>query len=115
MTNSLPRGSGYNAPPLAHPEKLQVKTIPRVIAVAALLGPLSACGPQRFAVQADVDQRYLVSCPANYTWSRCYNKANELCPAGYATLSEHADYGRNELYVSCPPQDEPVTKVQSPL
>jgi hypothetical protein len=31
-------------------------------------------------------------------------KANELCPSGYTTLSEDAGFNRKEMHIACPGQ-----------
>jgi hypothetical protein len=45
---------------------------------------------------------YLVGCGAGTGWNICYNKANEICPTGYKTLSEDAGFNRKELRIECP-------------
>jgi len=47
-------------------------------------------------------QEYIVACGAGLGWNICFNKANELCPSGYTTISEDAGFNRKELRISCP-------------
>ena len=51
---------------------------------------------------------YLIACGASTGWNVCYDKANEVCPDGYITLSEDAGFNRKELRIVCkgmrPPQ-----------
>ena len=43
---------------------------------------------------------YLIACEASTGW-KCYAHANEVCPAGYTTVSEGAGFNRKELRISC--------------
>lgn len=44
---------------------------------------------------------YLIACGAASGWNVCYKRANEVCPAGYETLSEQAGINRKELRIAC--------------
>ena len=50
----------------------------------------------------DGTAEFLVACGAGTGWNICYKRANEICPAGYVTLSETAGFNRKELRFSCP-------------
>jgi hypothetical protein len=45
---------------------------------------------------------YLIACGASLGWNICYERANEVCPSGYTTLSEQAGVNRKELRIACP-------------
>jgi hypothetical protein len=45
---------------------------------------------------------FLIACGAAVGWNVCYDKANQVCPSGYNTLSEDAGFNRKELRISCP-------------
>ncbi len=78
----------------------------RHFALAGALILLSACTTTRRPDQSKTGLDFLISCGSSMTWNLCYVKANQICPAGYATLSEHANFDRNELFVEC--TEEPV-------
>lgn len=44
---------------------------------------------------------FLISCGAATGFGVCYDRANEVCPAGYETVSEKAGFNRKELRVAC--------------
>lgn len=46
-------------------------------------------------------KEFLIACGASLGWNICYEKANEICPKGYKTLSEQAGFNRKELRISC--------------
>lgn len=48
------------------------------------------------------DKEYLIACGAGLGWNICYEKANELCPSGYKTISENSGFNRKELRIICP-------------
>ena len=50
----------------------------------------------------DGSVEYLIACGASLGWNICYDKANDICPSGYTTLSENAGFNRKELRISCP-------------
>lgn len=73
----------------------------RVISVVAVLALMGCTATQKVS-RPDGSTEYLVACGAGTGWNICYSKANELCPAGYNTLSEDAGFNRKELRVVCP-------------
>jgi len=78
----------------------------RSLALPCLPLVLAACAAQpRYVLVQEQHPgiEHLVSCAASMTWNICYQKAEEICPGGYTTLSEHANHGRNELFVHCQP------------
>ena len=54
------------------------------------------------AVVPGADAEYAISC-GYLNWIYCYERANELCPAGYRTLSQSEGYGPKEMRVACRP------------
>jgi len=86
----------------------------RSLALPCLSLALAACATSpRYAVVQEQNPgiEHLISCAASISWNICYQKADEICPAGYITLSEHANYGRNELFVHCPPGESKAPEV----
>lgn len=77
------------------------KIITLVIAVA-----ISACTTTQEIRRPDSSIEYLIACGASLGWDICYAKANEVCPAGYNTLSESAGFNRKELRISCPSKNK---------
>lgn len=45
---------------------------------------------------------YLIACGASLGWNICYDRANEVCPSGYTTISEQSGFNRKELRIACP-------------
>ena len=74
----------------------------RQLILAVLAVATSACTTTQEIRRPDGSVEYLVACGANLGWNICYDKANELCPAGYKTLSEDAGFNRKELRIGCP-------------
>ena len=50
----------------------------------------------------DGKKEFLIACGASLGWNICYEKANNICPKGYETLSEDAGFNRKELRIVCP-------------
>jgi hypothetical protein len=69
---------------------------------------ISACTTTQEIRRPDGSTEYLVACGASLGWNICYDKANEICPAGYTTLSEDAGFNRKELRISCPSKSKPA-------
>jgi hypothetical protein len=76
-----------------------------LLALAALT---AACTTTQEIRRPDGSVEYLVACGAATGWNICYEKANELCPGGYRTISEDAGFNRKELRLSCPSQPKPA-------
>lgn len=74
----------------------------RPLILVALAVAISACTTTQEIRRPDGSVEYLVACGASLGWNICYDKANELCPGGYTTLSEDAGFNRKELRISCP-------------
>ena len=72
-----------------------------IIAVRAVL-LLTGCTTTQEIRRPDGKVEYLVACGASLGWNICYDKANQLCPNGYITLSEDAGFNRKELRIECP-------------
>jgi hypothetical protein len=70
---------------------------------AALLGLtiLLGCTTSQEIKRPGGKSEFLVGCGAALGWNVCYEKANELCPKGYKTLSEDAGINRKELRIAC--------------
>jgi len=77
----------------------KLNVISTVIIAIALL---SACTTTQEIKRPDGGKEYLIACGASLGWNICYEKANNICPSGYTTLSEKAGFNRKELRISCP-------------
>ena len=73
----------------------------RIIFVLVSLA-LFGCTTTQEIKRGTSDKEYLIACGASLGWNICYEKANELCPKGYKTLSEEAGFNRKELRIICP-------------
>jgi len=69
------------------------------IAFSALL---AGCTTVQEIKRPNGDVEYLIACGASTGWNVCYDKANQVCPGGYITLSENAGFNRKELRILCP-------------
>jgi hypothetical protein len=80
-------------------EGLEVKNL-----VFVFLGvlPLSACTTTQEIRRPGGEVEYLIACGASLGWNICYDRANEVCPTGYTTISEQAGFNRKELRIACP-------------
>ena len=56
----------------------------------------------------DGAMEYLITCGAVSGWNICYDKANQICPGGYTTLSEDTGFIRKELRIACPSAKKPT-------
>ena len=63
---------------------------------------LAGCTTTQEIRRPDGSTEYLIACGAGLGWNICYDRANEVCPSGYKTLSEDAGFNRKELRISCP-------------
>jgi len=82
---------------------LKVELAATVLMLAALAG----CTTTQEIRRPDGSSEYLIACGASLGWNMCYEKANEVCPMGYQTLSEDAGFNRKELRISCPGARKP--------
>lgn len=83
--------------------------------VAVLL--IGCAGPAETPVPGGKES-YEVTCSGN-TWERCYEKAEELCPAaGYRVLTKYEDYSRRiiprSLLITCRPTPSGESPDHSP-
>ena len=67
---------------------------------------VSGCTTAQEIRRPNGEREFLIACGAALGWNICYDRANELCPSGYKTLSEQAGFNRKELRIACP---EPKT------
>ena len=75
---------------------------PPQIAAGLLLVAITGCTTTQEIRRPDGTIEYLIACGASLGWNICYDKANEVCPSDYTTLSEDAGFNRKELRISCP-------------
>ena len=71
-------------------------------AALALALALASCTTVTQIRRPNGQREYLVPCGAGAGWNVCYSKANDLCPGGYYTASEHGGLNRKELKIICP-------------
>jgi hypothetical protein len=71
-----------------------------VIAVVVLALP--GCTTTQEIRRPDGSTEYLIACGASLGWNICYEKANQICPSGYNTLSQDPGFNRKELRIACP-------------
>ena len=74
----------------------------RIMAVAFLILLLGGCTTTQEIRRPDGTVEYIIACGAGLGWNICYDKANQICPAGYTTISEDAGFNRKELRIACP-------------
>ena len=74
----------------------------RIMAVAFLILLLGGCTTTQEIRRPDGTMEYIIACGAGLGWNICYDKANQICPAGYTTISEDAGFNRKELRIACP-------------
>jgi hypothetical protein len=79
---------------------MHTRPIAAFLALAATV--LCGCTTAQPINRADGGHDYVIGCGAGLGWNICYDRANELCPAGYTTASKVAGFDRKELTVSCP-------------
>lgn len=63
---------------------------------------MAGCTTTQEIRRPDGSTEFLIACGSGLGWNICYEKANEICPGGYKTLSEDAGFNRKELRISCP-------------
>ena len=49
----------------------------------------------------DGNEALLIECGSAVSQSVCHDRAKEECPRGYAVLSEHRGFNRQEIKVRC--------------
>jgi hypothetical protein len=60
------------------------------------------------------EREFLIACGASLGWNICYDRANEVCPQGYLTVSETPGFNRKELLIYCPPPKPPGGQPPAP-
>ena len=80
----------------------------RITAAAILILLLAGCTTTQEIRRPDGTVEYLIACGASLGWNICYDKANQICPGGYTTLSENAGFNRKELRITCPSSKKPT-------
>jgi hypothetical protein len=69
-----------------------------ILALALIAG----CTTTQEIKRPNGDVEYLIACGASLGWNICYDRANQVCPTGYTTLSEQGGFNRKELRIACP-------------
>ena len=82
-----------------------IEKLNNMVAVFISIALLSACTTTQEIKRPDGSMEYLIACGAGMGWNICYEKANDVCPVGYTTLSEKAGFNRKELRISCPEKE----------
>jgi len=80
----------------------------RIIVAIVLTLLLAGCTTTQVVRRPDGAVEYLIACGASLGWNICYDKANEMCPGGYTTVSEDAGFNRKELRIACPSAKTPA-------
>jgi hypothetical protein len=75
----------------------------RIIAATLALALMAGCTTTQQIKRPNGDVEYLIACGASLGWNICYDRANQVCPTGYTTLSEQGGFNRKELRIACPP------------
>jgi hypothetical protein len=83
------------------PEKQVKNSIVILLGVLGVLG-VSACTTTQEIRRPNGEVEYLIACGASLGWNICYDRANEVCPTGYTTISEQGGFNRKELRIACP-------------
>jgi hypothetical protein len=73
----------------------------KIIKATALLF-IAGCTTTQEIKRPNGNVEYLIACGAGLGWNVCYDKANEICPQDYETLTENAGFNRKELRIACP-------------
>lgn len=74
----------------------------RPIVLMLVLTLVAGCTTTQEIKRPNGDAEYVIACGASLGWNICYERANEVCPNGYTTLSERAGFNRKELRIACP-------------
>jgi hypothetical protein len=62
---------------------------------------LTACTTEQKITRPGGRTEYVVACGASTGWNICYQRANELCPQRYETVSEEDGFNRKEMRIAC--------------
>jgi hypothetical protein len=71
-------------------------------AMILVLGLIAGCTTTQEIKRPNGDVEYLIACGASLGWNICYDRANQVCPTGYTTISEQGGFNRKELRIVCP-------------
>ncbi len=74
----------------------------RIMATILALTLMAGCTTIQEIKRPNGEVEYLIACGASLGWNICYDRANQVCPTGYLTLSEQAGFNRKELRIACP-------------
>ena len=74
----------------------------RTLAAILTLALITGCTTLQEIKRPHGEVEYLIACGASLGWNICYDRANQVCPTGYTTLSEQAGFNRKELRIACP-------------
>jgi hypothetical protein len=74
----------------------------RIMTTILALTLMAGCTTIQEIKRPNGDVEYLIACGASLGWNICYDRANQVCPTGYITLSEQAGFNRKELRIACP-------------
>jgi len=81
----------------------------RIMAAAFLILLLAGCSTTAQEIRRSNGPReYLITSGVSLGWRTCYEKANEVCPGGYTTLSENGGAFSKELRIACPSAKKPT-------
>lgn len=71
----------------------------KLLTIIALLSLVNACATSQSIVLPSGQQGFTVNCGSyeGDSWSACYKKAGEVCPAGYDILEEREEKDKNVL------------------
>lgn len=83
-------------------------TMKVIFALAVPILLLSGCTTTQEILRPNGTSEYLIACGAGLGWNICYDKANQICPGGYTTLSEDGGFNRKELRITCPSAKKPM-------
>jgi hypothetical protein len=83
-------------------DEVQEVYMKKITIAVALILLLASCTTIQEIKRPDGTTEYLIACGASLGWNICYDKANQVCPWGYTTLSEDAGFNRKELRITCP-------------
>jgi len=81
----------------------------RVTAVAFLILLLAGCSTTAQEIRRPGGiKEYSITCGVGSGYGACYERANQVCPGGYDTLSEDGGVWTNELRIACPSAKTPA-------
>jgi len=78
------------------------KSLMRGLFILLIACAVAGCTTTAALNRPDGSRDFVIACGAGLGWNVCYNRANEVCPSGYRTISQDAGFNRKELTISCP-------------